>query len=160
MAVLETLVDVSDDVWQQAEIAWINKLRLQGCDLTNLASGGHGGSHHCLETKQKISLAKTGRKLPPFTREHRARMAIANTGKKHSEVTKKKLSLAGIGRTRTISNEHRARISRSRMGKKHSPETLLKIGLASSQRTQSEEARAKISQAIKEHWVKRKSKNE
>lgn len=50
---------VNDNVWQDAEIFWINKLKFQCNDLTNCAKGGQTspveGIGHTEETKRKLS---------------------------------------------------------------------------------------------------------
>ena len=38
------------------------------------------GYHHSEETKLKISQANKGRKLPPFSKEHRAKIGEAHKG--------------------------------------------------------------------------------
>ena len=42
--------------------------------------GRHIGFKHSEETKQKISKANKGRKLPPFSKEHRAKIGEAHKG--------------------------------------------------------------------------------
>ena len=39
------------------------------------------GYHHSEETKLKISQANKGRKLPPFSKEHRAKIGEAHKGR-------------------------------------------------------------------------------
>ena len=42
--------------------------------------GRHRGYHHSEETKQKISQQTKGRKMQPFTEEHRAKIGAAHKG--------------------------------------------------------------------------------
>ena len=42
--------------------------------------GRNKGYKHSEETKQKISQANKGRKLPPFSKEHRAKIGEAHKG--------------------------------------------------------------------------------
>ena len=42
--------------------------------------GREKGYKHSEETKQKISQANKGRKLPPFSKEHRAKIGEAHKG--------------------------------------------------------------------------------
>ena len=42
--------------------------------------GRHIGYHHSEETKQKISQKTKGRKMQPFTEEHRAKIGAAHKG--------------------------------------------------------------------------------
>lgn len=55
------------------------------------------GKKHSEESKKKMSLAKLGKKMKPFSAETRARMSAARTGARHSEETKAKMSLSRIG---------------------------------------------------------------
>lgn len=52
------------------------------------------GKHHSDETRQKMSEAKKGRKLRPFTAETRRKMSEAHKGKHLSEETRQKMSEA------------------------------------------------------------------
>jgi len=62
ISILET---VEEDNWQHWEKYWIEKLRNEGCNLTNLTEGGQGGNgySHTEESKQRMSKSKKGRKL-------------------------------------------------------------------------------------------------
>lgn len=73
------------------------------------------GKRHSAETKRKISKAKRGRKLKPFTEEHRRRLGKVNKGRRRSEETKRKLSEALRGRC--LSEEHRCKISEAGKGR-------------------------------------------
>ncbi len=51
------------------------------------------------QARKRMSLAHLGKKLPPFTEEHKRKLRESNLGKKRSEETKKKISIAKIGHT-------------------------------------------------------------
>lgn len=111
---------------------------------------------HSSETKAKIAVAKTGKKLGPQSPEAIAKTAAANTGKKRSPETKAKIGAAKTGKK--LSPETIAKMSAAKTGKKHtpesiakmtgkklSPETKAKIGAAHAGKPLSLETRAKIS---------------
>lgn len=76
--VLETIENSDDRDWQESERFWIAYLRFFGCRLTNLDNGGKGCGSMSEETKRKLSIAHTGKKLSP---EHIEKLAAANRGK-------------------------------------------------------------------------------
>jgi hypothetical protein len=78
----------------EAERHFIAYFRSVGCRLTNATDGGEGmlGFKHSAESRRRISDAK---KNP--SREVRQRLATAGLGKRHSEQTRKKMSLAHRG---------------------------------------------------------------
>ena len=88
------------------------------------------------ETKQKISIANSGKNHPNYGKspsiETRKKLSIANTGKKHSEETKQKLSENNarywLGKIR--SEETRLAISKSNKGKKRTEETKQKMRIS------------------------------
>lgn len=133
MVILSRIDDESD--WQFWEKFWINIFKPQ---LTNLAPGGEGGgrlgAHLSAETKAKISASKMGRPIGPFSDETRRRMSLARMGKghRHTDESKKKMSLARTGTKR--SSETRARMRQAQIGKRLSLETRIKIGIASRSR--------------------------
>ena len=73
-----------------------------------------------------------GRKLPPFSEEHRLKLRLAHLGKKRgkrpprSEEHRRKLRLAGIGRK--LSEEAKRKVQAANLGKKLSEDTKKKIG--------------------------------
>jgi DNA mismatch endonuclease (patch repair protein) len=84
------------------------------------------GSKHTKETKKKISLANAGRVISEETRKKMSVALIGNTrslGYRHSEKAKKKISVALIGNTRTLGN-------RNFHGRRHSEESKKKMSLA------------------------------
>ena len=92
------------------------------------------------ETRAKIGDANRGRKLPPvkpetkeklsragkgriLTDEHKARIAVANTGKTYSDEARAKISAAGKGRV--LSEDHKAKIVGT--GRTHTDETKVRM---------------------------------
>ena len=49
--------------------------------------GNRKGAKHSEESRQKMSIAKTGKKLPPFTEDHKRKIGLANKGRKQSKET-------------------------------------------------------------------------
>ena len=80
--------------------------------------------------------------------ETRKKLSLANLGKKHTEESKKKMSLAKIGRK--LSNEHKQKLKDTNvkfwLGKKRSEETIMKMKLNHKKGFFSEEIRKKIGQ--------------
>ena len=106
---------------------WIQKLQshLQ-FNLVPIAGPGTRGLrwYHSEETKKKISIAQTGRKTGPRTKEQRERMSAAQRGHKRSPESIRKGALSNTGNKRgPYSAEHRAKISAARKGKKYGPQT-------------------------------------
>jgi len=104
------------------------------------------------ETRAKMSAARIGKPHMFLAKPYRL-MSISKKGKKLSDETKKKLSIArrrrpGIPHTL----ESRKKISLSlmgRTGRKHSTETKMKISLGNKGKIMSSEAKEKISKANK-----------
>lgn len=69
-----------------------------------------------------------------LTEESKKKISIAHTGKKLSEETKRKVGMASLGRNlgRKHTEEFKKKISIAKLGKKLSPEHCRKIGLAHS----------------------------
>jgi group I intron endonuclease len=123
------------------------------------------------ETKQNISRANKGksRLQPPFTKEHRANLSKAFTGRIVSDETKKKQSDAHKRRKRKPhSDEARQNISLAKMGSipwnkgktgVYSDEVLARKRESSTGRTHSDETKAEMSRVRKgrEPWNKGKT---
>lgn len=77
------------------------------------------------EHKEKIRLAKLGKKLSPA---HKEKMSLARLGKKHSPETIEKMRLARLGKK--LSPERVQNIRLANFGRKHTPETKEKMRLA------------------------------
>lgn len=87
--------------WVEREIFWISYCKFLGYKLTNLTKGGDGLLGYV------------------FTDEHRAKMSIANTGKKQSEETLAKLSKIrkgkNTGKKVPLSLEHKESLSKAQL---------------------------------------------
>ena len=116
----------------------------------NLTDGGEGtlGYIPTLETRAKMSVAQKGRKHTPETL---AKISAGNKGKKMSHESRAKISAAKKGKI--ASSETRAKMSAIRKGRKMPPrsaEYCAKISAANKRRPPiSEETRAKLSVASK-----------
>lgn len=100
---------------------------LQGHWGANLTDGGEGITNVDAESRAKMSAARK-RRDPP-SKETRRRIGEAttrsHTGRRRSEETKRKLSIAAS--ERRYSDEYKQRMSEIKKGHKHSPETKAKI---------------------------------
>ena len=87
--------EVPNHCWNEHEIFWIEYFRFIGCRLTNATLGGEGFSI-TKEMRKKIAEAQTGEKSVWFGRKHteetKLKMSIANTGRVMSEETRLKIS--------------------------------------------------------------------
>lgn len=141
--VLEILDEVPEVEWEFWEREWIQLYRVLGFDLVNSTEGGIGwinpspkmkeiardtenprftGKHHTEKSREKIRVANTGHEVSEEAREkiRRARLGkpSSNKGKRHSEETRKKISLALAGLPRgKHSDETRAKQSAAHKGK-------------------------------------------
>ena len=145
---LEVIEECDPNAVSDREIFWISHYRAISSDLLNLSAGGLGSKvSPSPETREKISLSLReyyANRENPFKgkrhrEESRRRMSIAATGRKLSDETRRKLSEVGLGRA--VSEETRERLSELNRGennpmygkpgfwsgKKRSPETIEKI---------------------------------
>lgn len=104
------------------------------------------GYKHTTETKQKMSEAGKGRKLPPFSEEHRRKIGEARKGKKLSEATKKKISESEKGKK--SSEATRKKMSEARKGIKFSDQHKKKLSIARKKRITTEETKQKMSKTM------------
>lgn len=122
-------------IWKDAETKAIAYYRMIGCALTNATDGGEGQSRGYIPSKeaiQKMSEKLKGNKYTAGKKRSDAskfKMSIAQIGRKHTEETKKKMSLAAKGNTRSkgksrgpFTEQHKQNISLSKLGKKLSEE--------------------------------------
>ena len=114
--------------------------------LHNRTDGGEGASgKRCSdETKAKMSIARSGKKLRPLSDETKAKMSIARSGKNNpnygktaSEETRRKQSIAQSGSNnpnygKKLSDITKERIALSKIGKKHSAERRRQNSIAQS----------------------------
>lgn len=156
-------VDGNGSTEERALIAFYRSL---GFNLTNGTDGGEGLVNPTPETRRKMREAKLGK---PLTAEHRAKIALAITGRRHSDKTKRAIGAAHKGRalssahkeklrviglTRVTSLETKSKISNSLRGRVHSSETKKKIGDSQRGRHLSVAQREKI----KASWVIRRAR--
>ena len=109
---LKILDVVSEQQWSDAERQWMSKYK----DLTNSCAGGYGILCPSTETRMKMRNKKLGQKQ---TKEHRARVSAAHKGKKKPPRTadhKAKLSTSGKQVVRT--QEWKEKLIKSRMLRK------------------------------------------
>lgn len=103
-----------DTPWQAREQFWIAMFRAAGHALTNTTDGGDGGA------------SSRGKKRPPRSPEHCAKIAAWHKG-------------------RRASAETRAKMSAARKGKKHSPEHIAHRAAALRGKTRSAASRLRMS---------------
>lgn len=152
---LEILEEVPVAGWEAVEREYIRVFRMVGMNLTNNTDGGEGSSGILVsrETRERIGKASKGRIVSEETRakisitgrgkkrspEQRLKQSIRMSGsghplfgKKASEETRRKMSLARKGKQtgadnpmfgKSFSEEARAKMSVASLGKKKSPET-------------------------------------
>lgn len=123
MVVIETISNSDDNDWQERERYWIEHYRALGEPITNLDSGGNGGKLQAEETKEKLRNANTGKK-----RSEETRRRISISKQNPSEETREKLRRARLGKPQ--SEETKRKRAESRIGHKHSPETIEKLKAA------------------------------
>jgi hypothetical protein len=148
--------------WPTEEEAFLHERLLISCfsdmklQLVNMTLGGEGasGATHSIETRQKMSLAHKGKKLPPKSAAHRAKLAKAQTGKSPgnkgvspSDEVRARLSLAKMGRK--IPLETRQKMSAAHMGRKKSPETRARMSVSRIGKPMSDATKAKLSALAK-----------
>ena len=143
-------------------VAYYGRIDLgTGC-LRNRTDGGEGGSpfkgrSHSTDTKERMRLSAIERKImpPPISSENRRLYALGNRsrtgikhteqrkleignfhrGRKRSEETKNKMSVAAMGNKSRLGKPHlegtKAKIAESNRGKRRSHETCLRMRAAS-----------------------------
>jgi len=101
--IIEELESVSEFEWEQAEIFWINQIRVWGFQIKNMTIGGDRGGdwtgkHHTVETKLKIGKANTGKNNGFYNKTHSElhkdklrNLAKNRSGRKLSEDSIKKM---------------------------------------------------------------------
>ena len=122
---VRVLEEVVEEDLCTAEITWITFGLESGWPLTNLTRGGEGLSGHV------------------FTEEHRAKISLANTGRKLTYEHRVAISQRMRGRPLTASQKKNL----NNLGRRHSIETCARIGLAHRGKVLSAETRAKVSLA-------------
>lgn len=124
----------------------------------NLVIGGQGGwkvtGPISDETRKKISMKARDRKMPPRSKEHCEKIAKANTGKRASEATRKKMRAAHVGKSspnkgHKTSDATKRLLSKIGKGRKLSEETKKKMSAAKMGYSHTDEAKRKMSESWK-----------
>lgn len=125
------------------------------------------------ETRERISRALRGRRLAP---EHVEKVREAQRGRRHTEEARARMSAAHRGRGRAVSDETRAKMRAAALrrvatpegraqlaalgggsgGGEWTPEMRERIGAAHRGRQRSDEARARMSEAMRASWARRR----
>lgn len=93
---IELIAVVPEASWEQAERDWIARAKSLGCDLVNGTAGGYGQLGKPLNTRQRTAL-QVARMNQILTPESSERRAAAQRGKKHSLLTRQRMSEAHRG---------------------------------------------------------------
>ncbi len=109
--ILESFSEDDVDAWQEAERWWIAYLRMIGCNLTNLCSGGVMGNRMSLESRRKLKLSQTGKTVRPEIRE---KIRKTLTGRKLS--TECRLKMSAVQKGKRLSIQHKENIRRAKLG--------------------------------------------
>ncbi len=157
---LEVIENSNDLDWQDRERWWIRWAIESGHPITNIDAGGRSGMLKSDETKRKQSEAMKGFRLSPesiakmvatkkanMTPERREHLRRINMGRKHSEETKARRSIALCGRP--VSEETRRKIRDAQIGKFVSEDTRALIRAARSRQIITPETRMKLSKIAK-----------
>ena len=140
-------------------IKWYGRKNNNTGILRNLTNGGEGASGviPSEETRKKLSDANKGR---PTGRN----MTGSNGtmyGRKHSDESKKKMSLKALGNKNNTgyktSEETKRKLSEANKGKAKSEETKRKLSEANKGKAKSEETKRKISESQKKRHIQRQS---
>ena len=87
---IELLEECEEDLLNEKEQYWIEKLKQDGCKLVNLTNGGIGSGKVCSEeTRKKISESNKGKKL---SEKSKKRISKSHKGKILSDEHKKSIS--------------------------------------------------------------------
>lgn len=141
--IIKIFENLSEDLAFEKEkslIALIGRCDRKKGPLTNLTDGGDGLSGLVFTEEMKCHMSAARRNLSDKTRE---KMILAHTGKKHSEETKKKISLSQIGQSSFMFGKHLSETTKKKisltlsekkpfLGKHHTEEARQKISLKNS----------------------------
>ncbi len=119
--ILEIIDEVPITEWQFWEQHYISLYKSWGFNLTNISTGGDGGGvfgwRATDETKARMRLAQLGKKLSSETKE---KLRIAHTGKKLSASHIEKMRIANLGKK--MSAESIAKTAAANRGRKNTQE--------------------------------------
>lgn len=126
----------------ETERSLIAILKSVGIPLSNMTNGGEGpsGMIHSESTKKKWSLAKIGKKRGSYTKDHCKKISDALKGRKVSDKTKEKISIATKIAMQSIDIKQKMR--NAKLGKKrqkHSEATKLKMSISAKARWKTNE---------------------
>ena len=127
----------------------------------NLTPGGESGSvsflgkKHTLESREKMRIAKIGKKLPKTTIKAMKESAKGFDGP-HTEESKRKMSL--VKKDRRLKPETIEKIARARKGTVHTEETKKKISEAHKGKEMGEETKTRISQSKRMKFTEEQEK--
>jgi len=156
MEILEEVDDEDSGQWQEAERFWIAFFKSCGASLLNHDNGGLNGKMMSEETKQKLRIASTGRKLSPeviekmkaskiasLTPEVREKMSAWQRGRKISRDLVEKRAASARGGKRTDEFKEAQRIRST--GRRHTQETIDRLRAVKLGKKMTEEARKNMS---------------
>lgn len=116
MIVIETFD--SEGECFSGEKKWITHYRSCGNDLCNSTIGGEGPSGYVptMETRLLWSMNRKGRKMPPFTEEHKRRLSEAMKGRSHplTVTTRARIGDSNRGKIRSLEMRLRVAVGHSR----------------------------------------------
>ena len=106
---------------QEREIFWIATLNCKTPNGYNRSDGGEGatGVECKSETRARFSALHKGKKRPPRSPEHCAKISVANRGKHLTEETKETISIAMSGENNPFFGKHHNEQSLAKMSESH-----------------------------------------
>jgi group I intron endonuclease len=127
----------------------------------------NNGRKLSIEHKEKLRLAKLGKKRGPLSEDHKRKIGLPKIGKPRSEETREKIRKAHLGNTYGVgyihTDEAKEKMSQAKLGKKHGPmseEQKQQISKANKGRKHTPEAIDKMKEAAKIRNLKKKDINE
>jgi group I intron endonuclease len=135
--VIEHVSDRKDLIAREQH--WIDTLKstdpARGFNAYPIA-GSPLGSRRSAEQRALMSSSRKGRKLPPFSAEHRAAISASKKGTKASDETRAKMSAQRKGKTiAPFTESHRSAISAGKKGKKVPKISAARLGTKASDAT-------------------------
>lgn len=165
--ILEPILDISTIVAR--EQWWIDHLNAaDACLGFNVApaAGSPRGFKHSDETRAKQSAIRKGKKLGPFTEQHRAAISASKRGKSGMKGIPKtpehraKLSMAKMGKSLVLSEQTKARIRESNTARNKSPEMRRAVSSSKLKLYQDPAQRERLRQQALMSWNARRANGE